>query len=79
VIVSQAEYEEATEAKQRKRTTRHPVNAHFCGCVHSCMLTKAECRRLSVRCRYRREEVRPLSHCIVIKAEQTEELEEEGR
>lgn len=43
----------------RERTLRHPDNPYVCGCVRACMLTKAECRRKRVRCRYRNYAVRP--------------------
>jgi hypothetical protein len=48
----------------RQRTLRHPDNANFCGCVGSCMLTKTECRRNRVRCRYRNWEVKPLEKLL---------------
>jgi hypothetical protein len=51
---------------ERKRTLRHPDNGHFCGCVSACMLTKAECRRKQVRCRYKSGQVKPLSHLTVV-------------
>lgn len=46
------------------RRLRHPENGHFCGCVGGCMLTKAECSRKRIRCRYKNGEVRPLSRIL---------------
>lgn len=53
-----------SEKTDRERTLRHPESKYFCGCVSSCMLTRTECRRKQVRCRYRFGEVRPLARIL---------------
>jgi hypothetical protein len=60
----------------RKRTRRHPDNPAVCGCVRSCMLTKAECHRFRIACRYRSEAVRPAF--VPAPSEQTDDQLEEG-
>jgi len=62
----------------RERTLRHPDNPNFCGCLGGCVLSNTECRRNGVRCRYRNEEVQPLSRLVPTQPTDQQNTGQEG-